>query len=77
LPNRYQIDNSRWDIEGGAGKNACHQTYRGTTAGNAPETQGLIAYLQKLTAGEGIKLYLDIHAYSQMFMSRRYSHAVG
>lgn len=58
-----------WDLPGGASTNPCDQDFRGTAAGDAPETQALAAKLASIKAAQGLKLYLDWHAYSQLLMT--------
>ena len=44
----------------------------GLGAGDAPETVVLSSYLNKIKAIKGLKLFIDFHSYSQLFMSRKY-----
>lgn len=43
----------------------------GVSAGDAPENKGLVAHIDGLAAGKGVQLYIDIHSYSQLFMTRQ------
>jgi len=43
----------------------------GVTQGDAPENKALLAYINNLKAGKGVQLYIDIHSYSQLFMTRK------
>lgn len=38
--------------------------------GDATENKVLLAHINKLAAGKGVQLYIDIHSYSQLFMTR-------
>ncbi|KAM3072180.1 hypothetical protein ACMFMG_008636 [Clarireedia jacksonii] len=58
-----------WSVAGGSSTNPCDETYRGLAAADAPETKGLAAFANSLQAGAGIKLYIDFHSYSQLFMT--------
>lgn len=42
----------------------------GQVAGDAPENKALLAYINNLAAGKGVQLYIDVHSYSQLFMTR-------
>lgn len=64
LPGPYQ-----WDVPGGASTQPCDQDFRGEAAGDAPETQALAAKLASIKAAQGLKLYIDWHAYSQLWMT--------
>jgi len=44
--------------------------YLGLAAGDSPENKALLAYVNNLAAGKGVRLYIDIHSYSQLFMTR-------
>lgn len=54
----------------GASPDPCHETYRGSKAGDAPETQALSTFLKNVKDKQGLKLFIDYHAYSQLFMTR-------
>lgn len=60
----------KWDVEGGASKNPCAEDFKGKAAGDAPETKALSEFLRKVKAEQGLKLYIDFHSYSQLFMTR-------
>ena len=45
---------------------------QGETAGDATENIVLRNYLDNLAAGQGVQLYIDIHSYSQLFMTRKF-----
>ncbi|KAL2152219.1 hypothetical protein VTH82DRAFT_5403 [Thermothelomyces myriococcoides] len=59
----------KWDVSGGASTNPCAQDFRGSEPADAPETQALAAFLQKTQQSQGVKLYIDWHSYSQLFMT--------
>ncbi|KAG6130276.1 hypothetical protein E4U35_002016 [Claviceps purpurea] len=59
----------KWDVEGGASKNPCAEDFKGTAAGDAPETKALSEFLRKVKAEQGLKLYIDYHSYSQLVMT--------
>ncbi len=61
----------KWDVSGGASDNPCAEDFRGRSAGDAPETKALTSFLQKTKTAQGLKLYIDYHSYSQLFMSRK------
>ncbi|KAK0738902.1 carboxypeptidase [Schizothecium vesticola] len=59
----------QWSVTGGASTSPCAQDFKGTSAGDAPETAALSAWLQATKASQGVKLFIDWHAYSQLFMT--------
>ncbi|KAG6011868.1 hypothetical protein E4U43_008064 [Claviceps pusilla] len=59
----------KWNIEDGASTNPCAEDFRGKSAGDAPETKALSGFLRKVKAAQGLKLYIDWHSYSQLFMT--------
>lgn len=61
----------QWSVSGGASTSPCAQDFKGTTAGDAPETAALSAWLKATKASQGVKLFIDWHAYSQLFMTRK------
>ncbi|KAL5403496.1 hypothetical protein PMIN06_009155 [Paraphaeosphaeria minitans] len=58
----------KWEVTGGASTSPCSETYKGQAAGDAPENKGLVAQVNSLRAGKGIRLYLDIHSYGQYIL---------
>ncbi|KAK3081538.1 hypothetical protein LTS18_005604 [Coniosporium uncinatum] len=58
-----------WDIPGGASTNPCAQDFKGRAGGDAPETQGLYGFVNKIQAAQGVKLFIDWHSYGQLFMT--------
>ncbi|CAN8104497.1 unnamed protein product [Discula destructiva] len=59
----------QWDVLGGASTNPCAQDFKGRAAGDAPETKSLSAKLASIKSTQGLKLFADWHAYSQLFMT--------
>lgn len=59
----------QWSVSGGASTNPCAEDFKGAAAGDAPETQALSAKLASIKAAQGLKLYIDFHSYSQLFMT--------
>ncbi|TVY81002.1 Metallocarboxypeptidase A-like protein [Lachnellula suecica] len=63
----------QWSLTGGASTDPCAEDYKGKVvrqaAGDAPENKALLAYINNLAAGKGVQLYIDIHSYSQLFMT--------
>lgn len=53
---------------GGASTNQCDDDYQGTKAASAPETVILTNFIKSKVAAQGVKLYIDWHSYSQLFM---------
>ncbi|KAG9097208.1 hypothetical protein FRC07_010824, partial [Ceratobasidium sp. 392] len=59
----------KWDTAGGSSTSPCDETYRGASAGDAPENKGLSAFLNaRSSSAAGAKLYIDFHAYGLLFM---------
>ncbi|KAF1969089.1 hypothetical protein BU23DRAFT_557941 [Bimuria novae-zelandiae CBS 107.79] len=58
----------KWEVTGGASTSPCSETYKGQAAGDAPENKGLVAQVNSLRDGKGIRLYLDIHSYGQYIL---------
>jgi hypothetical protein len=44
----------------------------GQAAGDATENLVLRNYLNTLSAGKGLQLFIDVHSYSQLFMTRKF-----
>lgn len=61
----------QWTVSGGASTNPCAQDFKGKSAGDSPETVALSNWLQNVKASQGMKLFIDWHAYSQLFMTRK------
>jgi carboxypeptidase A4 len=63
--------NVAWSQTGGASTSPCAETYKGAAPVDAPETQGLAAFIQaRAQSSVGAKMYVDWHSYSQLFMFR-------
>ncbi|KAK3934265.1 zinc carboxypeptidase [Diplogelasinospora grovesii] len=58
-----------WSVPGGASTNPCAEDFKGKSGGDAPETIALAAWLKTIKANQGLKLFLDYHSYSQLFMT--------
>jgi murein tripeptide amidase MpaA len=61
--------NYQWSVTGGASTSACAQDYKGPSAASAPETKALASFAQGIKNSQGLKLYIDWHSYSQLFMT--------
>ncbi|KFA72564.1 hypothetical protein S40288_06867 [Stachybotrys chartarum IBT 40288] len=61
--------NYQWAPTGGASTNPCAQDYKGPSAASAPETRALASFASSIRSSQGLKLYIDWHSYSQLFMS--------
>lgn len=59
----------QWNVPGGSSTNPCDQTYRGRSAGDSPEIQGMTSQINSLRSGQGIKLYIDWHSYGQYILT--------
>ncbi|PFH55913.1 hypothetical protein XA68_17398 [Ophiocordyceps unilateralis] len=58
----------KWDGPGSS-TNPCAEDYRGEEAGDGAETKSLVGFLQQIKDRQGMKLYIDFHSYSQLFMT--------
>lgn len=58
-----------WAVDGGASVDPCAQDYRGGAQADAPETVALTSWLLATHAAQSIRLYVDYHAYGQLFMT--------
>ncbi|TVY91993.1 Metallocarboxypeptidase A-like protein [Lachnellula willkommii] len=58
-----------WSDTGGASTDPCDEDYRGAAEGDATENKALRKYIDNLAAGKGVQLYIDVHSYSQLFMT--------
>ena len=69
--------NRNWDIHwgqaGGASGSPCHGTYQGKKAFDAPETRALAMELDDIKERQGIRLFIDWHAFGQLVMHRESS----
>ncbi|OLN88091.1 Metallocarboxypeptidase A-like protein [Colletotrichum chlorophyti] len=59
----------QWSLTGGASTDPCADDFKGLSQGDAPETAALSAWLTKTKSAQGLKLFIDFHAYSQLFMT--------
>ena len=59
-----------WDQKGGASSSPCHGTYRGSKPLDTPETRALASELQAIKERQGLRLFIDWHAFSQLVMYR-------
>ncbi|PSK46552.1 hypothetical protein B9Z65_5520 [Elsinoe australis] len=59
----------QWSVPGGSSTDPCSETYRGVAQGDAPENRGLVANVQALKAGRGIRAYIDFHSYGQYILT--------
>ncbi|KAL8715441.1 MAG: hypothetical protein Q9220_000775 [cf. Caloplaca sp. 1 TL-2023] len=63
--------NYQWSTPGGSSTDPCAEDFRGRAAADAPETVVLANFVNKLAASaQKLKLYIDYHSYSQLFMTR-------
>ncbi|KAK4460481.1 putative carboxypeptidase [Cladorrhinum samala] len=61
--------NYQWAVTGGASTSPCAEDYKGAAASDAPETTALATFLRNVKAAQGLKLFIDWHSYSQLFMT--------
>ncbi|KAK6337853.1 hypothetical protein TWF696_001331 [Orbilia brochopaga] len=59
----------KWSSSGGASTNECAEDFKGLSAGNTVEYQGLSAFIKNLQKTVKIKLFIDYHSYSQLILS--------
>ena len=62
----------QWSSSGGASTNPCAQDFKGSAQSDAPETTALSNFLKTTKANQGLKLFIDWHSYSQLFMYRMF-----
>lgn len=63
--------NRNWPYEWegqGSSTSPSSETYRGEEAGDTPENLGLRTLTDDLASGQGLKLYIDWHSYSQLIL---------
>jgi carboxypeptidase A4 len=58
----------QWDIPGGSSPDACSETYRGESPGDSPENQVLTNHTLAVGETNGIKFFVDWHAFSQLIL---------
>ncbi|KAL8669833.1 MAG: hypothetical protein Q9168_005598 [Polycauliona sp. 1 TL-2023] len=62
--------NYQWATPGGASTDPCAQDFKGSAPADAPETVVLANFVNKMaSSGRGLKLFIDYHSYSQLFMT--------
>ncbi|KAL9048055.1 MAG: hypothetical protein Q9206_006273 [Seirophora lacunosa] len=62
--------NYQWSTPGGSSADPCAQDFRGRAPADAPETVVLANFVNKLaTSAQKLKLFIDYHSYSQLFMT--------
>ncbi len=61
-----------WDVAGGASDDPCAEDYRGESQADSPEAGALAAGLKTTKSAQGLKMYIDYHSYSQLFMTRAF-----
>ncbi|KAK4163834.1 putative carboxypeptidase [Cladorrhinum sp. PSN259] len=61
--------NFQWSVTGGASTSPCAEDYKGASASDAPETTALATFLRNIKSSQGLKLFIDWHSYSQLFMT--------
>jgi murein tripeptide amidase MpaA len=61
--------NFQWSVSGGASTSPCAEDYKGVSASDAPETTALATFLRNVKSAQGLKLFIDWHSYSQLFMT--------
>ncbi|KAL2140387.1 hypothetical protein VTI28DRAFT_3843 [Corynascus sepedonium] len=60
--------NIHWDQKEGAATGPCRSTYRGSKPFDAPETRALADELQAIKERQGLRLFIDWHAFGQLVM---------
>ncbi|KAL1647965.1 hypothetical protein SLS58_002289 [Diplodia intermedia] len=58
-----------WSVAGGSSTDPCDETFRGTAALSSPEAAGLAAQMRAVRDQQGVKMYMDWHSYSQLWMT--------
>ncbi|KXJ93544.1 zinc carboxypeptidase [Microdochium bolleyi] len=61
--------NFQWSATGGASTDPCADDFKGTSAGDTPEFKALSSWMAGIKKKQGLKLFIDYHAYSQLFMT--------
>ncbi|KAH6624015.1 hypothetical protein B0J18DRAFT_166276 [Chaetomium sp. MPI-SDFR-AT-0129] len=62
---------SAWGKSGGASDKPCRSTFRGFRPLDAPETRALAVELEAIREEQGIRLFIDWHAFGQLVMHPR------
>ena len=63
------ITSSMVYVDPGASSDPCQDSYRGTHAFSEREVKNVANYLEALSRNDQIAGYMDIHAYSQLWMT--------
>ncbi|KAL2161798.1 hypothetical protein VTH06DRAFT_7582 [Thermothelomyces fergusii] len=58
----------QWGMKGGAATAPCRSTYRGSKPLDAPETRALAVELRAIKESQGVRLFIDWHAFGQLVM---------
>ncbi|XP_070578456.1 carboxypeptidase B-like [Ptychodera flava] len=64
--------NRNWDIkwaEPGAGSIPCSSTYHGPSPHSEPEVKGVAAFIEETSLTQTYRMFLDVHSYSQYWLS--------
>ncbi|KAJ1329880.1 carboxypeptidase A4 [Microdochium nivale] len=61
--------NFKWSVAGGASTDPCADDFKGLSAGDTPEFKALSSWMAGIKSKQGLKLFIDYHAYSQLFMT--------
>lgn len=67
--------NRNWPYQwtgSGSSTNPCDEAFRGPSAGSSPENKAVTSFLSSLKKQQPVKLFIDWHSYSQLFMSRKF-----
>ncbi|KAK0711883.1 hypothetical protein B0H67DRAFT_586493 [Lasiosphaeris hirsuta] len=59
----------QWAVTGGASTSPCADDFKGLAQSDTPEATALAAWLKATKESQGVKLFIDWHAYSQLFMT--------
>ena len=66
--------NRNWPYEwvgDGSSPDPCDEAFRGPAEGSTPEIQVHTKFMSKIKEAQGVKTYIDVHAFSQLFMTRK------
>lgn len=57
--------------------NAAADLCKGRAAGDSPENLGMRSFINNLVQnGKGVQMFIDVHSYAQLFMTRKSTHSV-
>jgi hypothetical protein len=62
---------AQWAETGGASTNPCDQDFKGPSVGSTPEYKALSSFQNAKAKSQGVIMYMDIHSYSQLWMTRK------